>query len=77
LGLEKKGENKSPNALATLLFRGVAQLASVLAWGARGQRFESSYPDLLEEILLISPIIGIFSKKIDKKFFYLEKISYI
>lgn len=25
--------------------RGVAQLASVLAWGARGRKFESSYPD--------------------------------
>ena len=26
-------------------FRGVAQLASVLAWGARGRKFESSRPD--------------------------------
>jgi hypothetical protein len=26
--------------------RGVAQLASVLAWGARGRKFESSHPDL-------------------------------
>lgn len=26
-------------------FRGVAQLASVLAWGARGRKFESSHPD--------------------------------
>ena len=25
--------------------RGVAQLASVLAWGARGRKFESSHPD--------------------------------
>ena len=25
--------------------RGVAQLASALAWGARGRKFESSYPD--------------------------------
>ena len=25
--------------------RGVAQLASVLAWGARGRKFESSRPD--------------------------------
>ncbi len=27
------------------IFRGVAQLASVLAWGARGRKFESSHPD--------------------------------
>ena len=27
------------------LVRGVAQLASVLAWGARGRMFESSHPD--------------------------------
>ena len=27
-------------------FRGVAQLASVLAWGARGRKFESSRPDV-------------------------------
>ena len=25
--------------------RGVAQLASALAWGARGRKFESSHPD--------------------------------
>ncbi len=28
-----------------VLFRGVAQLASALAWGARGRKFESSHPD--------------------------------
>jgi hypothetical protein len=26
-------------------YRGVAQLASVLAWGARGRKFKSSRPD--------------------------------
>ena len=26
-------------------FRGVAQLASALAWGARGRLFESDHPD--------------------------------
>ena len=26
-------------------YRGVAQLASALAWGARGRKFESSHPD--------------------------------
>ena len=29
--------------------RGVAQLASVLAWGARGRKFESSHPDVLKK----------------------------
>ena len=28
-----------------LNFRGVAQLASALAWGARGRLFESDHPD--------------------------------
>ena len=28
--------------------RGVAQLASVLAWGARGRQFESVHPDRLK-----------------------------
>ena len=28
-------------------FRGVAQLASVLAWGASGRPFESGHPDLI------------------------------
>jgi hypothetical protein len=27
------------------VFRGVAQLASALAWGARGRLFESDHPD--------------------------------
>ena len=29
--------------------RGVAQLASVLAWGASGRKFESSHPDLFSQ----------------------------
>ena len=36
----KKSVSLPPN-----LFRGVAQLASALAWGARGRKFESSHPD--------------------------------
>jgi hypothetical protein len=28
------------------IFRGVAQLASVLAWGASGRPFESVHPDI-------------------------------
>ena len=30
-------------------FRGVAQLASALAWGARGRLFESDHPDSRKE----------------------------
>ena len=29
----------------TVIVRGVAQLASALAWGARGRKFESFHPD--------------------------------
>jgi hypothetical protein len=31
--------------------RGVAQLASVLAWGARGRVFESHHPDNFKELV--------------------------
>ena len=31
--------------------RGVAQLASALAWGARGRKFESSRPDKIRKVL--------------------------
>ena len=31
------------------MIRGVAQLASALAWGARGRKFESSHPDIQKE----------------------------
>ncbi len=35
----------------------MAQLASVLAWGASGRQFESDYPDLLEkEVLIPAPL---------------------
>jgi hypothetical protein len=38
--------------------RGVAQLASVLAWGASGPPFESAYPDrLIEGADLLLPFI--------------------
>jgi hypothetical protein len=33
------------------LFRGVAQLASALAWGARGRLFESDHPDKLKNVI--------------------------
>ncbi len=29
--------------------RGVAQLASALAWGARGRKFESFHPDFFKK----------------------------
>lgn len=32
-------------AMSEKIVRGVAQLASVLAWGASGRKFESSHPD--------------------------------
>ncbi len=35
----------SPCPEATTFVRGVAQMASVLAWGARGRGFESRHPD--------------------------------
>ena len=40
--------------------RGVAQLASVLAWGARGRKFESSHPDKDKSQLLLKQVIAIF-----------------
>ena len=33
------------NKIVKFIVRGVAQLASALAWGARGRMFESSHPD--------------------------------
>ena len=33
--------------------RGVAQLASALAWGARGRKFESSHPDYFTVMVII------------------------
>ena len=36
---------KSKKIYFCRLIRGVAQLASVLAWGASGRKFESSHPD--------------------------------
>ena len=37
--------NKKNTIFAAVMTRGVAQLASALAWGARGRKFESSHPD--------------------------------
>lgn len=38
--------HKQKNTIfAAVMIRGVAQLASALAWGARGRKFESSHPD--------------------------------
>ena len=35
------------------MIRGVAQLASALAWGARGRKFESSHPDYFTVMVII------------------------
>jgi hypothetical protein len=40
--------------------RGVAQLASALAWGARGRKFESSHPDKSKTQLSIKQIVAFF-----------------
>ena len=37
------------SCIFALAFRGVAQLASALAWGARGRKFESSRPDKVQK----------------------------
>ena len=39
-------KNKKNSIFAAVMIRGVAQLASALAWGARGRKFESSHPDI-------------------------------
>ena len=38
----------------TVFYRGVAQLASVLAWGARGRKFESSHPDKIKSSFTVN-----------------------
>ena len=38
-------ENFFPTSDILLVFRGVAQPGSALAWGARGREFESRRPD--------------------------------
>ena len=45
------------------LIRGVAQLASVLAWGASGRKFESSHPDFFSKPFNII----IYERKIYKR----------
>jgi hypothetical protein len=39
------GSSVQVGKIAKKFFRGVAQLASALAWGARGRLFESDHPD--------------------------------
>jgi hypothetical protein len=43
-----------------MVFRGVAQLASALAWGARGRLFESDHPDNKKAHLSYYLIDGFF-----------------
>ena len=40
--------------------RGVAQLASALAWGARGRKFESSHPDESNGKTAVMKVTAIF-----------------
>jgi hypothetical protein len=55
---------KKKITFASSQFRGVAQLASVLAWGASGRPFESDHPDFFEIIqkqkLVNRRIYGLF-----------------
>ena len=46
--------------------RGVAQLASALAWGARGRKFESSHPDHITNKVVI-----FFSKRGESHAFFI------
>ena len=39
------------------MIRGVAQLASALAWGARGRKFESSHPDIEKKRSTVSAVL--------------------
>jgi hypothetical protein len=38
--------------------RGVAQLASALAWGARGRKFESSHPDIFKTLSVDNQLVA-------------------
>src|SRR5664280_293517 len=41
-------------------YRGVAQLASALAWGARGRLFESDHPDIKKTQLSFHQTVAFF-----------------
>ena len=45
-----------PKMRAIKVLRGVAQLASVLAWGASGRPFESGHPDQKREEGKLTPL---------------------
>lgn len=45
------------------VFLGVAQFGSVLEWGSRGRRFESSHPDQIRSKVLFAPIFLLFSAR--------------
>ena len=49
--------------------RGVAQLASALAWGARGRKFESSHPDHIT-----SKVVIFFSKRDESHAFFVNDL---
>lgn len=50
--------------------RGVAQLASALAWGARGRKFESFRPDREKDLTSSNPFFyTLWSRGVDTKAF--------
>ena len=48
-------------------YLGVAQFGSVLEWGSRGRRFESSHPDFPESLRIKGFRVFFFSWAVDKK----------
>ena len=54
--------------------RGVAQLASVLAWGASGRPFESGHPDKKEAFSLFFLLYTFFGKGMIARSLYGLKI---
>ena len=52
--------NKKNTIFAAVMIRGVAQLASALAWGARGRKFESSHPDESNRKTDVTKVTSVF-----------------
>ena len=48
--------------------RGVAQLASALAWGARGRKFESFHPDNFKKEFRFTGTLFYLQKKLQSDF---------
>ena len=56
--------------------RGVAQLASALAWGARGRKFESSHPDHKKRDVFASLFLCLFQRKYQRYWIVVGNIRY-